>query len=190
VVIQEHFKKMAICHLEKESFSLITSFHNLEHLQDPYHFLREANRVLISEGSIILEVPNLNSWQSKIGQNAWILLDVENHHFHFTVEGLAGLMQRSGFEVRRFSTFSIQYGILGMVDAITFRIRRRCGLFKAKNKSPQYALNLTNRNLRYWLIFSLAFLPSVLIEIVASIRKKGGVLRVECTVNLNRKVGF
>jgi len=53
----------------KSKFDVITSFHVLEHLQDPLKILKQMKTKLNTEGKIIVEVPNANDALLSIYEN-------------------------------------------------------------------------------------------------------------------------
>lgn len=70
---QSFAKNLQIIDLNKESiphsdekFDVITSIFVMEHVENPFHFLRECARVLKKDGVFLLAVPNGNSWFDKL----------------------------------------------------------------------------------------------------------------------------
>jgi SAM-dependent methyltransferase len=52
--------------LESESFDCVVSIEAVEHLENPWHLVREANRVLKTRGTLILTTPNILSIRSRL----------------------------------------------------------------------------------------------------------------------------
>ena len=52
--------------LPDKSFDLVVSVEGIEHLENPHLFLREANRILKDNGSLILTTPNIVSLRSRV----------------------------------------------------------------------------------------------------------------------------
>lgn len=52
--------------LESESFDYVVSIEAVEHLENPWHLVREANRVLKTQGTLILTTPNILSIRSRL----------------------------------------------------------------------------------------------------------------------------
>ena len=57
--------------LGSASFDLVTMWHFLEHDYDPLRSLREAARVLTSDGVLIIEVPRLDSLTFNLYEDRW-----------------------------------------------------------------------------------------------------------------------
>ena len=52
--------------LGSESFDCVVSIEAMEHLENPWHLVREANRVLKTQGTLILTTPNILSIRSRL----------------------------------------------------------------------------------------------------------------------------
>lgn len=48
-----------------KTFTYVTSVETIEHLENPWYFLREISRVLKDDGTLILTTPNINSISSR-----------------------------------------------------------------------------------------------------------------------------
>lgn len=78
-------------------FDVVTFWHVLEHLHDPLGELREAYRILRSDGLLIVEVPNIVSWQAGLFAANWRALDTPRHLYHFSPHSLKAMLARAGF---------------------------------------------------------------------------------------------
>ena len=187
ILIQDDISEFALARVSSNSATLLTSFHNLEHLPCPTLFIEHAHRILRQNGTLILEVPNFGSLQSKIAKAQWIYLDIENHRFHFTFEDLQSILGEKGFSITRHSSFSLQYGFIGMIDALvklpnvskleSDQIRIDGNFVLALNSNLQ-------KKLHYFSRFAIWMIPGILLEIYAVFRNQGGVIRLECRPNL------
>src|SRR5262249_53138007 len=61
------------------SFDIVTLFHVMEHVTNPRRVLAEVARVLKPDGVVVLQVPNIESWQFKIFGARWYGLDIPRH---------------------------------------------------------------------------------------------------------------
>jgi 2-polyprenyl-3-methyl-5-hydroxy-6-metoxy-1,4-benzoquinol methylase len=89
-------------------FDFITMFHVLEHLSDPLSALLYAKDLLRPGGSLILQVPNIESWQSRIFGARWYGLDVPRHLINFTPAAFAILMKNAGLKQVEQARFSLR----------------------------------------------------------------------------------
>jgi len=104
--------------LEKESLDAININHVLEHLKNPKDILLECRRLLRKDGLLLISVPDLRSLQFVIGKENWFLLDLPFHLFHFTEEGLVGLLKKNGFQIKRVKRFSKEYSPFGWLQTL------------------------------------------------------------------------
>ncbi|PQO46591.1 class I SAM-dependent methyltransferase [Blastopirellula marina] len=79
--------------LAPESFDAITTFHVLEHLADPLAAMQKMARALKVGGVVLLEVPNVESLDSRFSQK-WH----PGHLFHFNLVTMAALANLSGLQ--------------------------------------------------------------------------------------------
>ncbi len=114
------------------SLSLITMFHVLEHLPDPGAFLAVARELLAPEGRLVVQVPNVDSWQFRLLGARWNGLDVPRHLNHFRPADLRVLLNRHGFEPVRWKHFSLRDNPAGLatsiapaLDPMSRRVRRK-----------------------------------------------------------------
>lgn len=85
--------------LQPGSFELVTMWHSIEHVHDPVGILREAYRLLVPGGKIVIACPNIESWAfERFGAN-WFGLDVPRHLTHFTPTTLGLALQTAGFRI-------------------------------------------------------------------------------------------
>lgn len=85
--------------LEKESFSVITMWHVLEHV---YHLQRDFKLLvdlLEKSGVLIIAVPNMSSYDAKHYAEFWAAYDVPRHLYHFRKKDIDFLARQFGMKV-------------------------------------------------------------------------------------------
>lgn len=81
-------------------FNCITLWHVLEHLHDLNGSVEMIRKLLAPGGTLIVAVPNCNSWDAKNYRTFWAAYDVPRHLYHFTETSLKKLMTKHGFEIQ------------------------------------------------------------------------------------------
>jgi 2-polyprenyl-3-methyl-5-hydroxy-6-metoxy-1,4-benzoquinol methylase len=97
----------------EEKFDAICMYQTLEHLYDPASCLKKSFEYLNPGGKLIIEVPNLNSFDSKISKvrRQWNY-SLPIHLYHFTPEVLEKKLEDIGFSIvyvdQYFSNFALR----------------------------------------------------------------------------------
>ena len=99
-------------------YDVITMWHVLEHLPDPFAAVRHAAELLRPGGRLVISVPNIASLQARIGGDRWFHLDLPRHRMHFTPRSLSALVTRSGMKVDRIGHFYPEMEAIGLVQSI------------------------------------------------------------------------
>jgi 2-polyprenyl-3-methyl-5-hydroxy-6-metoxy-1,4-benzoquinol methylase len=88
------------------TFDVVTFWSALEHTNEPRANLSKAKRLIKPGGSLIVQLPNIASYQTHFFQGDWFLLDAPRHRYHFSLPLLDSLLTEMGFEVYRVTCFS------------------------------------------------------------------------------------
>jgi 2-polyprenyl-3-methyl-5-hydroxy-6-metoxy-1,4-benzoquinol methylase len=125
------FKLMNVLHLDltPSTFDLVLALEVIEHLDNPYRFLKNIHQVLKEEGVILLSTPNRLSlegakgvaMEKMVGIN-WKAWDAEHTHVYTSME-IIQLLRRF-FEIQGV----VGYYCVPMVPCTKFDIIRRIGL--------------------------------------------------------------
>jgi 2-polyprenyl-3-methyl-5-hydroxy-6-metoxy-1,4-benzoquinol methylase len=100
------------------SFDVVTLFHVLEHVTNPRDVLAEVHRILRPDGRLVLQVPNIDSWQSRIFGAQWYGLDIPRHVIDYSKAAMLRLLSDSGFSVRRIRHFNLRDNAPALVSSI------------------------------------------------------------------------
>jgi SAM-dependent methyltransferase len=90
------------------TFSLVTSFHFLEHVPTPGPSLRAMRTLLRDDGDLVLQVPNGRSWQARLCGRSWGGYDVPRHLVNYSDRSLAKALHEHGFEVVAVNHFCLR----------------------------------------------------------------------------------
>ena len=153
-------------------FEVITLFHVLEHLPHPKKLLTNLIGANLAQGGlVVIEVPQMDSWQSKIGSPYWIHFDPTRHLSHFSKENLLRFVDSIDLKVVATETFSVHLGVLGMTQSLMSRFGFR----------KQLIAELKYRKTARLLLSVIIVLPfAFLIEAISALFGKGGIIRVYC----------
>ncbi|UTI64139.1 class I SAM-dependent methyltransferase [Paraconexibacter antarcticus] len=157
------------------SADAVTLWHVLEHVDDPGGTLDVLHAWLRPGGALVVGVPNLASWQARLGGRRWYHLDLPRHRTHFTARGLRALLDAHGFEAERTVHVLAEHNPFGMWQSLVSRGTRR----------PSYLFHLLKRNAPLDardLLVTLAALPliplAIAAELVAGLCRRGGTVAV------------
>lgn len=79
------------------SFDVVTMWHSLEHVHRPLAILREAYRLLVPGGKLVVATPNIASLPFRLFGRSWFGLDLPRHLTHFTPGTLSAMIHAAGF---------------------------------------------------------------------------------------------
>ena len=74
-------------------------WHVLEHVSDLNETIENFSRILEKNGSVIIAVPNLKSWDAKYYKEFWAAWDVPIHLWHFSKKSIQSLFAKWDFEL-------------------------------------------------------------------------------------------
>jgi 2-polyprenyl-3-methyl-5-hydroxy-6-metoxy-1,4-benzoquinol methylase len=81
------------------SFDVITMWHSLGHVHEPLDVLREAHRLLVPGGKLLVAVPNIDSLPFRCFGHVWYGLDLPRHLTHFAPWTLYLMLHKAGFKI-------------------------------------------------------------------------------------------
>ena len=85
--------------LKENSFDVITLWHVLEHLPDLDSHIIQFKKLLQADGTLIIAVPNFNSYDANHYIEFWAAYDVPRHLWHFSKKAISELMLKHDLEV-------------------------------------------------------------------------------------------
>jgi SAM-dependent methyltransferase len=164
--------------LENSSADIVTMFHVMEHVTNPQEVLAVAHRILQSEGMLVLQVPNIDSWQFRWFRARWYGLDIPRHVIDYSRSSIVKLLERSGFQVMRIRHFNLRDNAPALVSSLfpsldpvsrPIRLRRR-------NITESAPVSWC-KHLAYLMLVLCAY-PIVILE---SARRHGATVMIEAT---------
>jgi SAM-dependent methyltransferase len=82
-------------------FDVVLLSHVLEHCIDPIKALSNVQKIITSDGTLVVEVPNNNALGFTVFQAVWRWTDIPRHLNFFTEKSLRAALQKSGFTVTK-----------------------------------------------------------------------------------------
>lgn len=107
---------------ETPLLDLVVMFHVLEHLSDPLDQLSQTARRLKPGGTLVLGLPNIASWQSRLFGRDWLHLDVPRHLCHFSPDSIERALTLAGLRLTRIDFRSPEHDPLGWTQSALDRL--------------------------------------------------------------------
>jgi 2-polyprenyl-3-methyl-5-hydroxy-6-metoxy-1,4-benzoquinol methylase len=85
--------------LESNSFDIITMWHVLEHVPNLDFQIKELKRLLKPDGTILIAVPNFNSFDANYYGKFWAAFDVPRHLWHFSKTAIDKLFSKGNLQL-------------------------------------------------------------------------------------------
>jgi SAM-dependent methyltransferase len=112
-------------------FAAIVFWHSLEHLPDPGDAIREAARLLVPGGLVVVAVPNIDSYQADLFGDRWLHLDFPRHLVHLSTGSLVSGLEKEGFAIDRVSFVRSGQILIGWLQGIVGSLPGRPDLYHA-----------------------------------------------------------
>lgn len=82
-----------------ESFNIITLWHVLEHIPNLNDAVERLSILLSPNGTLLIAVPNSNSYDASYFGEYWAAYDVPRHLYHFTPSTIEKLLKKHGLQL-------------------------------------------------------------------------------------------
>lgn len=160
-------------------FDLIILFQVLEHMSDPLSILRECAARLKPDGVMVINVPNIASWQARFGGPVWLHLDPPRHLFHFSPGSLEKTLEKAGLQVSKVGFVSIEHDPYGWVESAINRITGRY------NTMTRYLMGLEGFSGHVLLSFILGgvlAVPALILSVLSWIMGRGALFQIVASI--------
>ena len=85
---------------------IVTLYFVIDHMCDPIATLLKVRRILHDNGLLVIQVPSIESLQSRIFGDRWFALEFPRHLYHFSPDTITQLLDKIGFKIESISHFS------------------------------------------------------------------------------------
>jgi 2-polyprenyl-3-methyl-5-hydroxy-6-metoxy-1,4-benzoquinol methylase len=87
-----------------ECFDTVLASHLIEHLNDPFSFLKEVNRILKKDGRFFITTPNISGMQARLFRGRWRSA-IFDHLYLFSIRTLSKMLKKAGFQIEKTATW-------------------------------------------------------------------------------------
>ena len=81
------------------SLQVVSMWHVLEHVHNLGEQIQQIHKALDAKGTLVVAVPNRDSYDAKKYKKYWAAWDLPIHLWHFTPDTMAKVMAKNGFKV-------------------------------------------------------------------------------------------
>ena len=135
-------------HYQKNYFDVITMNHVLEHVSNPAETLKELQKIIKPEGTLIICIPQSKCLAYKLFKENWVALDIPRHLFTFSKENIWVYVKKEGFKIKkiRYNSTPLQF-----IGSFLY--------WNNRNKKKPVSLNEFMRNKKLMILFYLLAFP-------------------------------
>ncbi len=116
--------------LPEVKFDIVTLWHSLEHISKPVETIQKIEKILKSDGKVIIALPNVASFDARLYRHHWVALDAPRHLWHFTPQTIELIAKKTGFRVVQKGALPLDlfYNVL-MSEQLILKTQRRIWAF-------------------------------------------------------------
>lgn len=101
----------------KMDADIISFWQVLEHVENPWDYLKAAKRNLKKGGKIVIGIPNFQSLEFHFAKKYWFHLQPLYHLWHFSPKSLKTLLERNGFSIKSSDYWAIEHHLTGILQS-------------------------------------------------------------------------
>lgn len=148
---------------KNRQFDLVTIWHVLEHVSRPEEYVIKIRKLLKTNGILVVEVPNFDSWTRAFANKYWLGLDLDHHLFFFNKKTLISLLKKYGFKIKRAQTFSIEYSAFTSAQSIISLITKTDNIFFSSIQTGKFTPYIILHLALFAFLFPICFLINILL---------------------------
>ncbi len=99
-----------------KKLDVITLWHVLEHIENLKEAMTHFHQMLQKNGTLIIAVPNCNSFDARKYKSLWAAYDVPRHLWHFRAEQMEILAKNNGFEIAEIKPMPFDAFYISMIS--------------------------------------------------------------------------
>ena len=162
------------------TWAAVVFWHSLEHLPRPGAAVREAARLLVPGGVLIVAIPNSGSLQARAFGDGWLHLDLPRHLVHLTDETLVTGLENVGIAVTRTSYARGGQIVVGWLDGLVGRLPGGLDLYQSVRLQAAQSAKLSRPRRMLSVLAGVVLLPVAVGAALAEVAlRRGGTVYVE-----------
>lgn len=96
---------------------VISFWHVLEHMENPWVYLAAAARNLNSSGSMVIGVPNGESFELRLFKKHWFHLVPKHHLWFFSPQSMERMLKQNGLAITSIDFWSLEHHLPGILQS-------------------------------------------------------------------------
>jgi len=121
------------------SFDLVTMWHFLEHDYTPMKTLAKIGQIIKDDGTLIIEVPRLDSVTAKLYRERWPGLQAPQHTVLYNKLSLLETVKNAGFEIQDYLPYGAFPAYFYLFSGLAFKLLKGKGLNLSRAVYPYFA---------------------------------------------------
>lgn len=163
-----------------DGWAAVVFWHSLEHMPEPRTAIREALRLLVPGGVLIVAVPNTGSVQARIFGDRWLHLDIPRHLVHLSTETLTTGLAEDGFEISAVSHLRPGQIVIGWLTGLVASLPGRLDLYQALRRPEARIEPMSAARRLLSIVAGVVLLPFAAAGALAEVvLRRGGTVYVE-----------
>mgnify|MGYP001190355659 CR=1 FL=1 len=111
-----------------DTYDVITLWHVLEHIPDLQDTIIKLSKALSENGTLIVAVPNITSWESTQYNEYWAAYDVPRHLWHFSPRTITRLLAKHNLLLKEVRPMKLDSFYVSLLSE-KYRRQNKAGLF-------------------------------------------------------------
>jgi len=164
----------------EKSFDMISLVHVFEHLPNPALLLDTITSIAKANSILYLELPNIESWQSRFFKGNWFHLDAPRHLVFFSRNQLKSLLAERGWNLEKEKYSSFQFNPYGVQQSFLNSLGiKRDVLYEKLKGNKEYSRDQNSLSMFFQFLFMVFSFPLFFLsDLIASVFKRGGTLKL------------
>lgn len=167
-------------HYAGQQFDAVTMWHVFEHLVEPRKTLEIVADMLAPGGRLLMSLPNVDSWQSRVFEGNWLHHDPPRHLFYLGPDTLTAEVESLGFRHESTSFFSLEQNPFGILQSLLNAVLSERDVLYESLKGN---IDVTRRHSRVSLtlqkaLFVVTYPVFALLASVESLARRGGTMEL------------